>query len=173
MIDNGATTIWERWDGLTEDHGFQSPEMNSFNHYSLGSVGEWLYRYVLGIDQQPGTAGFRRLLLRPHPGGTLRWARGSYQSVRGAISTRWQRTSDHFSYEVQLPPNTIATVHIPSSQPAQVRDNAGNAPASLAIFADTQEAIYHVSAGAHEFTGPAMGESPLPIDERYESTGAT
>ena len=166
MIDNGATTIWERWDGLTEDHGFQSPEMNSFNHYSLGSVGEWLYRYVLGIDQQPGTAGFGRLLLRPHPGGTLRWARGSYQSVRGAISTGWQRTSDHFTYEVQLPPNTTATVHIPSSQPAQVRDSAGNAPASLAIFADTQEAIYHVSAGAHEFTGPAMSEPPLPIGRR-------
>ena len=128
MIDNGATTIWERWDGLTEDHGFQSPEMNSFNHYSLGSVGEWLYRYMLGIDQQPGTAGFGRLLLRPHPGGTLRWARGSYQSVRGTISTSWEHASDQFTYRIQLPPNTTAAVHIPSSHPGQVRDNVGNPP---------------------------------------------
>src|SRR5215212_10497215 len=49
-VKNGATTIWERWDGWTEENGFQSPNMNSFNHYSLGSVGEWLYRYVAGID---------------------------------------------------------------------------------------------------------------------------
>ena len=71
MIDHGATTIWERWDGWTAERGFQSPWMNSFNHYSLGSVGEWLYRFLLGIDQEPGTAGFGQLLLRPHPGGSL------------------------------------------------------------------------------------------------------
>ena len=71
MVDHGATTIWERWDGWTAERGFQSPWMNSFNHYSLGSVGEWLYRFLLGIDQEPGTAGFGQLLLRPHPGGSL------------------------------------------------------------------------------------------------------
>ena len=58
MVDHGATTIWERWDGWTAERGFQSPWMNSFNHYSLGSVGEWLYRFLLGIDQE---AGHRRL----------------------------------------------------------------------------------------------------------------
>ncbi len=94
MLDNGATTIWERWDGRTEEGGFQSPMMNSFNHYSLGSVGEWLYRFVLGIDQEPGTAGFGRLLLRPHPGEPLSWARGSYKSVRGTVSTSWSAPGD-------------------------------------------------------------------------------
>ena len=71
MIDAGATTIWERWDGWIADRGFQSAWMNSFNHYALGSVGEWLYRFLLGIDQVPGTAGFGQLLVRPHPGGSL------------------------------------------------------------------------------------------------------
>jgi alpha-L-rhamnosidase len=71
MIDAGATTIGGRWDGWTSERGFQSAWMNSFNHYSLGSVGEWLYRFVLGIDQEPGTDGLGRLLVRPHPGGTL------------------------------------------------------------------------------------------------------
>nr|MDQ3604118.1 family 78 glycoside hydrolase catalytic domain [Actinomycetota bacterium] len=61
-VKNGATTIWERWDGWTEENGFQSPNMNSFNHYSLGSVGEWLYRYVAGIDQDPGGTGYERIL---------------------------------------------------------------------------------------------------------------
>ncbi len=86
MVDHGATTIWERWDGWTAERGFQSPWMNSFNHYSLGSVGEWLYRFLLGIDQEPGTAGFSCLLLRPHPGGSLSWARGSYRSVRARFA---------------------------------------------------------------------------------------
>ena len=67
-IKNGATTIWERWDGWTEENGFQTPDMNSFNHYSLGSVGEWLYRYVAGIDL--GAPGYGRILIRPRPG---RW----------------------------------------------------------------------------------------------------
>lgn len=100
--------------------------MNSFNHYSLGSVGEWLYRYVLGIDQEPGTAGFERPLLRPHPGTLLTWARGSYQSVCGTISTGWEIDSGQFTYRVQVPPDTTTTVHTPSSHPAQVGDNAGN-----------------------------------------------
>jgi len=133
MIDNGATTVWERWDGWTAERGFQSAWMNSFNHYALGSVGEWLYRFVLGIDQEDGSAGFSRLLLRPHPGGPLRSARGSYQSVRGTISTSWEYTSDRFTYRVQLPPNTTATVLVPSG--------------------DGAEAVFHVGSGAHEFTG--------------------
>ena len=160
MIDRGATTIWERWDGWSAERGFQSAWMNSFNHYSLGSVGEWLYRYVLGIDQQPGTAGFGRLLLRPHPGGSLRWASGCYQSVRGTIRTGWERAGDQFTYRIELPPNTTAAVHIPSSHPGQVRDNVGNPPASLASFRhqNAREAIYHIASGSHEFTGPAITE---------------
>ena len=68
MVEQGATTIWERWDGWTAERGFQSPLMNSFNHYALGAVGEWLYRFVLGIEPAPDAAGFGRLLIRPHPG---------------------------------------------------------------------------------------------------------
>ncbi|HXW80077.1 MAG TPA: family 78 glycoside hydrolase catalytic domain, partial [Acidimicrobiales bacterium] len=90
-IDQGATTIWERWDGWTREHGFQSPRMNSFNHYSLGSVGEWLYRFVLGIDLAPGSVAFERIVIRPHPAGSLRFARGSFQSVQGRIATTWAR----------------------------------------------------------------------------------
>ena len=125
MIDAGATTIWERWDGWTKEHGFQSAWMNSFNHYSLGSVGEWLYRFVLGIDQEPGTAGFGRLLVRPHPGGTLTWARGTYRSVRGPVASGWQRDGGRFAFRLELPPNVVASVRIPSDDPAAVRDQAG------------------------------------------------
>ncbi|HEX6518794.1 MAG TPA: family 78 glycoside hydrolase catalytic domain [Streptosporangiaceae bacterium] len=160
MIDNGATTIWERWDGWSAEHGFQSPWMNSFNHYSLGSVGEWLYRFVLGIDQEEGSAGFARLRLRPYPGGPLpgpvsgpgsrrgpgpgpgsgpgsgppRWARGSYRSVRGLIRAGWSLTDDQFTYRVEVPPNVTASVFVPSGQAGEVRDLSGCAPASVAGF---------------------------------------
>jgi alpha-L-rhamnosidase len=159
MLDHGATTIWERWDGWTEENGFQSPWMNSFNHYALGSVGEWLYRFILGIDQEPGTAGFSRLLLRPHPGGGLRWASGSYRSVRGMIRTGWERQGERFAFRVELPPNTTASVRIPSADATAVRDDAGGPPASVGSFPGAEgvpEAIFQVGSGRHEFTGPAM-----------------
>jgi alpha-L-rhamnosidase len=166
MADQGATTIWERWDGWHPERGFQSPWMNSFNHYSLGSVGEWLYRFLLGIDQEPGTAGFSRLLLRPCPGGSLSWARGSYQSVRGTIRSGWERAGGQFTFRAEIPPNVTATVRIPSGQAGQVRDSAGNPPASLEDYpgaAGVREAVFHVGTGTHEFSGPAMtdpGDSP-------------
>ncbi|MGH9104431.1 MAG: glycoside hydrolase family 78 protein, partial [Acidimicrobiales bacterium] len=119
-VDHGATTIWERWDGWTPERGFQSPNMNSFNHYSLGSVGEWLYRFVLGIELAPDAAGFDRLALRPHPGGSLSYARGSFQSARGMISSSWVREGGRFRLDVELPPNVTASVHVPSAEPEEV-----------------------------------------------------
>ena len=159
MVQAGATTIWERWDGWTAERGFQSPWMNSLNHYAFGSVGEWLYRFLLGIDQEPGTAGFGQLLLRPHPGGSLSRASGTYRSVRGPVTSGWTRSGDRFTYQVQLPPNVSASVRIPSAQAAEIRDAAGNPPASLASFPgarDAQEAVFHVGSGAHEFSGPEL-----------------
>lgn len=134
MVDHGATTIWERWDGWTEERGFQAPVMNSFNHYALGSVGEWLYRFVLGIEPEPGKAGFSRITLRPHPGGELSWALGSYQSRWGLISSEWRRAGGAFSFRVRVPPGVTASVHVPSSDPYEVRDFRGNQPVAIAGF---------------------------------------
>ena len=96
-IRHGATTIWERWDGWTEHGGFQSAAMNSFNHYSLGSVGDWLFGRVAGIDQTPGSVAYRELLLRPLPGGRLTWARAEQETARGRVACGWshRRRPDH------------------------------------------------------------------------------
>jgi alpha-L-rhamnosidase len=158
MVDNGATTIWERWDGWTAERGFQSAWMNSFNHYSLGSVGEWLYRFVLGIDQQPGTAGFGRLLIRPQAGGGLDWARGAYRSVQGPVSTSWERSSGQFALRVSLPPNVTASVRVPSGAPSAVRRDGVAEPSAIAPYPGAlgrQEAVFEVGSGVHEFAGPA------------------
>jgi alpha-L-rhamnosidase len=150
-IKNGATTIWERWDGWTEA-GFQSPNMNSFNHYSLGSVGEWLYRYVAGIDL--GTPGYGHILIRPRPGGSLTHASGEYDSVRGRISSSWKIEGDRFVLEALIPPNTTATVHVPSTDDI----SEGGRPADEAdgvefLRTGEGETVLSVGSGRYEFAG--------------------
>jgi alpha-L-rhamnosidase len=121
-IRQGATTLWERWDGWTAERGFQSPAMNSFNHYSLGAVGQWLYEGVAGIRQQPESVGYRDLLVRPVPGGRLSTATASYASVLGRIESSWERVNGELHLRVVVPPGSTALVHVPTSDPAGVRE---------------------------------------------------
>jgi alpha-L-rhamnosidase len=112
-VQHGATTIWERWDGWTEHAGFQSPEMNSFNHYSLGSVGEWFYSHVCGIRQDAGSVGFERLDMRPSVDRRVGRADARFDSPRGLIESGWSVRDDRFEWRVRLPPGTRARVRIP------------------------------------------------------------
>jgi alpha-L-rhamnosidase len=89
-VKHGATTIWERWDGWTDHKGFQSAQMNSFNHYSLGSVGEWMYRYVAGIDVESDNPGYKKIKIQPRPGGGLTYVKGEYHSIHGKIKSEWK-----------------------------------------------------------------------------------
>ncbi len=158
-VDRGATTIWERWDGWTEERGFQSPRMNSFNHYSLGSVGEWLYRFVLGIELAPGAAGFNRVVLRPYPGGSLTFARGSFRSVRGEIATSWVDKGGRFTFSARVPPNVQASVRIPSAQPSDVVDSNGRGPTRVEDYpgeTGQREAVFEVGSGEYSFSGAAL-----------------
>ncbi len=112
-VKNGATTIWERWDGWTKEKGFQDPGMNSFNHYSLGSVGEWMYSTVLGIDLDPQTPGFKRAVIHPRVGGGLSWARGHYDSMYGRYSAAWKKDGNTMTLDVTVPANATAAVILP------------------------------------------------------------
>lgn len=115
-VKNGATTIWERWDGWTQEKGFQDPGMNSFNHYSLGSVGEWMYSTVLGIDLDPHTPGFKSMVIHPRPGGGITWAKGHYDSVYGRIACAWKTDENGMEVSVMIPPNTTARVVLPKGE---------------------------------------------------------
>jgi alpha-L-rhamnosidase len=116
-LRHGATTIWERWDGYTDEHGFQAAAMNSFNHYALGSVGEWLYRGLAGLDQAPDSVAYRELIIRPRPfaaePGEPCWAEAAYESARGRIAVRWERDGDGLRLDLSVPPGARATVHLP------------------------------------------------------------
>lgn len=111
-IERGATTIWERWDGYTTERGFQDVAMNSFNHYSLGSVGEWLYRRVAGIDQAPGSVGYRIVEFAPLITPELSPVEASFDSPRGRITASWDAAG---TASIDVPPDTTAIVRLPGT----------------------------------------------------------
>lgn len=108
-VKNGATTIWERWDGWTPEKGFQDAGMNSFNHYAYGAVGAWMMRSVAGIDLDPSMPGFAHILFRPRPGGSLTHAEASLETPHGSASIRWERKSGKVQTTVRVPEGARAT----------------------------------------------------------------
>lgn len=114
-VTQGATTIWERWDGWTEDNGFQTPEMNSFNHYAYGAIGAWMYNTIAGINTDSSQPGYKHIILSPQPGGGLEYARATLKTLYGEIVSDWKLEGDTFTYHISVPPNTTATVSLPFS----------------------------------------------------------
>ena len=116
-VANGATTMWERWNGWTPDKGFGDVGMNSFNHYAYGAIGRWIYDTIGGLRIDPDAPGYRRLIVQPEPGGDLTWAKTSLRSTHGLVSTSWtaEGAADDrtFSLQVTVPANVIATVVLP------------------------------------------------------------
>lgn len=112
-IDQGATTIWERWDGYVAGRGFQDAGMNSFNHVAIGAVGEWMYSHILGIRPDESQPGYRHFFIKPQPGTALEWAKGSYHAIVGNIETSWTNKDKTFTLDVSVPANTQATVVTP------------------------------------------------------------
>ena len=109
----GATTIWERWDGYREDKGFQDAGMNSFNHYAMGAVGDWMYTSVAGIGLDPAHPGYKHIIIAPKVNSGLSWARAKLASVHGDIESSWKVSGKHFSLDVVIPMNTTATIELP------------------------------------------------------------
>ncbi len=119
QIGKGATTMWERWDSIKPDGSFQDVGMNSFNHYAYGSVGQWMYQNIAGIA--PAEPGFRKITVRPRPGGGVRRAAGRFASPYGTVSTRWAQGADGgFTLDVTVPVNTTAEVWVPAKRRGQV-----------------------------------------------------
>lgn len=154
-IKQGATTIWERWDGWTEENGFQSPNMNSLNHYSLGSVGEWLYRYVAGIDLDPDEAGFSHFRVHPCPGGGLTHASAEYESANGKIKSSWEISDGTIRLKVIIPANTRASVHVPTSEPSKVVESGNPVDRAKGVEIveanNDDKAIFNLGSGEYEF----------------------
>jgi alpha-L-rhamnosidase len=134
--------------------------MNSFNHYSLGSVGDWLFGRVAGIDQAPGSVAYRELLLRPLPGGRLRWARAEQETARGTVACGWSRAGGRITVTATVPPGCTAVLEVQTSDPDSVRE--GDAPAAgrpgvLGIEPSAAGATVRLTSGSYTLSAAAAG----------------
>jgi alpha-L-rhamnosidase len=112
MIEQGATTIWELWNGNTAD-----PAMNSGNHVMLiGDLVIWYYEYLAGIKADPEFPGFEHIIMKPLPLGDLKFVNAEYNSVRGLIKSRWKKSANNFHWEIEIPPGSTATVSLPDGK---------------------------------------------------------
>ena len=149
----GATTIWERWDGQKPDGTFQDVGMNSFNHYAYGAIGEWLYQHVAGIRIDENHPGYKHILFDPHPGGGLKNASAEISTLYGKVSSNWKFENDNFVYEVIIPANTNATVTLPYAKADQVKQN-GEAVTS-GVVKNTNDLQVNLGSGTYSFSYPA------------------
>src|SRR5690606_4876612 len=125
-VENGSTSIWERWNSFTREGGFggvgeNNAKMNSFSHYAFGSVAEWMFRFGLGIETDG--PGFKKILIKPQPNARMKTMSGSYKSINGLIHSGWE-VSDHLlSLTVTIPVNTTARIIIPVDETDEIMLN--------------------------------------------------
>ncbi|HEV2436484.1 MAG TPA: family 78 glycoside hydrolase catalytic domain [Verrucomicrobiae bacterium] len=145
-VKNGATTIWERWDGWTPERGFQDASMNSFNHYSLGSVGAWLYSGAAGIRPDESSPGYKHFFLAPQFTTRLTRVMATFDSPYGMIVSSWRAEGDQLLYDVTIPPNSSATLELPVP-PQEVRQSGHPLPVSSDALTrlQLQPGNYHFS----------------------------
>ena len=156
-VTHGATTIWERWDGWTEEKGFQDRGMNSFNHYAYGAIGAWLYQTVAGIDIDPEHPGYKHFFLKPIPGDGLTSAKAAFHSIRGKIESDWRIEGGVFHWNIAVPANTTATVWVPSAENAAITESdrpAESADGLQFLRRENGAAVYSAQSDRYRFAAP-------------------
>jgi alpha-L-rhamnosidase len=121
-VKMGATTIWERWDGIKPDSTFETPSMNSFNHYSYGAIGDWMYRAVVGLDTYEDGVGYKHIKVMPHIGAGLSKASATLQTYYGELSSGWKTDNGNITLDVEIPSNTTANIYIPATNAGAVTE---------------------------------------------------
>jgi len=151
MVEHGATTMWERWNG---NQMLGNPGMNSFNHYAYGAVAEWIYRYAAGIDTAAIDAGFHNIELHPNFDARLGNLDFSYDSSYGVIRSAWSVTSPGTTWKVTIPPNTIGHLQLSASQAQGYRiDGKSLVKSSLSRSAGKENSslLFVLPAGTYSF----------------------
>ncbi|RYZ60136.1 MAG: alpha-L-rhamnosidase, partial [Chitinophagaceae bacterium] len=143
MLEEGATTLWESW---------QKPDsVHSMNHPMFGSISEWFYRSLLGINA--ASPGFEKITIKPQPVTDLAWAKGVYQSIRGPIGSNWKKEGNRFVLNVTIPPNTTAEVWLPAKEGDRITES-GKTPEAQGLRLLRYEsgyAVLHVPSGQYSF----------------------
>ncbi len=145
MLNAGATTFWECW---------SPPGGMSYNHPALGSPIEWLYSGLAGIDIDPDHPGFKHIVIKPAIVGDLTWARASYQCPYGLIASAWRRDGDKRTLDVTIPPNTTASIFVPTSDPSTITEGGKPAASAEGVkFVESTSAFaqFLVGSGHYQF----------------------
>jgi alpha-L-rhamnosidase len=154
-VKQGATTIWERWDGLKPDGSFQDAGMNSFNHYAYGAIGEWMYRVVAGLELDPAEPGYKHVLVQPQPGGGLSSALARLATLYGDTAAGWSVANGKITASATVPPNAHGTVRLPSATLADVTEGGlqvAKATGVAKAMQDGDDVVIEIGSGRYEFT---------------------
>jgi alpha-L-rhamnosidase len=150
MVEQGATTVWELWNGNTAD-----PAMNSGNHVmQIGDLAVWMYEYLAGIRADPENPGFKHAIIHPYPAGDLTFVTGTHKTMYGALNSSWKRDKGQFTLEIAVPANTTATVWVPAKDAASVTES-GRKPAEVKgvkfVRSEAGSAVFEVESGVYTF----------------------
>lgn len=154
-VTKGATTIWERWDGIRPDGTFQTTGMNSFNHYAYGAIGEWLYSRVAGLRIDPEHPGYKRIIFHPHPGGKLNHAKAEIATMYGKVSAGWVLENEQTTYSIEIPVNTTGKVVLNGvlSSSIQVDGQQLSKNESVSHIHESEKAVeFELGSGKYEIT---------------------
>ncbi|MEO8861675.1 MAG: family 78 glycoside hydrolase catalytic domain [Ginsengibacter sp.] len=151
-VKMGATTIWERWDGIKPDSTFETPGMNSFNHYSYGAIGDWMYRSMVGIDTYEDGVGYKHIKIKPHIGGNFTYASASLETYYGKVSNGWKIYGDNLMMDTEIPPNSTATIFIPAKNAESILESGNVISGSNDIkVLGTEEGYVTIKVGSGKY----------------------
>lgn len=151
-VEQGATTIWERWNSYTKDKGFNAGAMNSFNHYAYGACSEWMFASMLGIDM--ASPGYQTIRMKPEIGHGVTWAKGHYDSIHGRIASDWKIDSGTFRWNVTVPPNTTAVISLPTAKIENVTEGGQSISGNSAVMSgvnDQDRVQVQLGSGSYVF----------------------
>ncbi|MNO39137.1 Bacterial alpha-L-rhamnosidase [compost metagenome] len=160
-VIQGATSIWEHWDGIKQDGSFWSDNMNSYNHYAYGAIGDWLYRTAAGIELlEPG---YKKIRIQPQIGKHLTWVDASLESVHGPIKVFWKKQNDtSVEMQVLIPSNTMAEIIIPTMEPNRILESGAPLEQVISLYSVEQTSEGQrliIGSGNYQFTFPLISEN--------------
>ena len=147
MLENGATTLWEHWE--------ESDDTYSHNHPMFGSVSQWFFNWLGGIQADPETIAFDRFSIKPQLAADLDWVKSSYKSIRGPIVSNWQRRGEAVEFVIEVPANATATLYLPTGDPDGISESGkpvAQAEGVEFLRSDAASTVYRIGAGQYQFT---------------------
>jgi alpha-L-rhamnosidase len=155
-VENGSTSIWERWNSYTKNDAENSDlnaKMNSFSHYAFGSVAEWMFLHAAGIDTEDG--GYRNIRIKPVISKEVDFINGSYNSINGTIASSWKWQGNKVLMTVKIPVNTKAKLHIPIDKVSDLREGnkkIAKVPSIKVVASNEKEAVLEIGSGTYSFS---------------------